>query len=333
MPKCDVCGVSFGEGFPACPICGVNVSAGTSMGAVDLEMVEEVAAEQETESRAATDVSFEPDPAVFQIDGHLGKGLVKPQQVELEPDGYHFKYDQPKTSFARKEPVQKVVEFRVTQEDMERQARQEAEQSQPPIEAETLAEAVEVAAGAPVAADERAQVAPAKMVAELHEIEVETETEPTAELTEPVIETESESNEAPVEAEPPEEAAQPEEPVAELSPEPLAEEPLPEPELELPSPPEVIWTGKQTGILTKNRYEITNQSVYSLGIYGQKVVEVELEAITAVKRSQSLLGQLLGSGDVAIYGPNSQNPLLVLSGVKHPAKITRLLEDLIKARK
>ncbi len=329
MPKCHVCGVSFGDGFPACPICGVTVSAGTSTRAVDSEMVEEVAAEQETGSRTATNVSFEPDPAVFQIDGHLGKGLVKPQQVEVEPDGYHFKYDQPKTSFSRKEPVQKVVEFRVTQEDMERQAQQETEQSQPPLDE---AETAKVAAGAPTV-DERRQVAPAETGEELHEIELEAEAEPTANLTEPVNETESELNEAPLQAESPEEEAQPEEPVAELPAEPLDAEPLPEPELELPSPAEVIWTGKQTGILTKNRYEITNRSVYSLGVYGQKVVEVELDAITAVKRSQSLLGQLLGTGDVAIYGSNSKNPLLVLSGVKHPAKITRLLEDLIKERK
>ncbi|NLY76030.1 MAG: PH domain-containing protein [Firmicutes bacterium] len=233
-----------------------------------------------------------------QFETHLGKGLIKPVAVESSIDGFHFKYDE-----ALRQPVkpetskpEKIVEFRVSGEAeslREKEAEREAEatiEPEAPVEAE--------------AAKEAPTVEPVMEVVAEPEPEVSEDTGVDQTQADGEIEL---SKDAPV-----------------MEPEPAEAGNSPETEAEL------LWEGPRTwyGLCRKERYRITDRTVALFDGDGQKITEVEWRIVARICLKQNWWSKLLGIGDLAIIGRNSEN-LLVLEGIGQPERLRDLLTRLI----
>jgi hypothetical protein len=109
MPYCPECGIHYLQPNSTCVSCGRDLSEASN----SPDPQSETFGKSEAPVPNETVIDFgEFRP---QVDSHLGKGLVKPQSVEVGMDGFHFKYDQPPQKFVKSEALKdKIVEFRVT---------------------------------------------------------------------------------------------------------------------------------------------------------------------------------------------------------------------------
>lgn len=305
--------------------------------AMEFEMQLEVGSASETGSRegsAAAERGFDDVP------GHLGKGLIKPQVKALEPDGYHFRYDEPKLNFVKTDYLQeKTAEFRVSGEDMEKlkeiKALETDQSSVPsPEDTEVKETGPELSetpgsggAGAVSATEMQDNVGETELPIAPGTVTPESGSQSEAEN---IGETEAET----ISAENAEAVTPDLTPAAEGELGPAENEILPEPELVVEPEAETLWTGVRTryGFASKDGYRITNREIRALGSYGQTLDTVEISAVTAVRAERPFPGRLFGVGDVQIYTRNAVTPVLTLKSVKEPAKVQRLLEELIRVR-
>jgi hypothetical protein len=236
----------------------------------------------------------------FELDGQLGKGIIKPQKVELATDGVHFKYDTPSHNFIKAEPIkEKPREYRVTCSDMESNTMEDVCKSNEPLITEIVA---------PVP-DNVEVVSEAETPVDIPVREEETVPEVLANEDLP-MKTESETTFEPVTMEN------------------LTAPTLPE--SNITNDVAVIWEASQTWLKLplKNIYRITNRSLIILGKYNNKILEVSLSLITGVSLKQSWFAKLFGVGDLLIIIPDFSDPKVVLRGIPKPAKVKQLIESL-----
>ena len=240
----------------------------------------------------------------FQIDGHLGKGIIKPQKIELETDGVHFKYDTPSHNFIKAEPIkEKPQEYRVTSSDMESNTMEDVFKNKESLLAELLPpirDNVEVSTE-----DKTLEDIP---VGEEEPVPDGLTNELLLLMNEPGTRTES------------------------IAMETLTELTLPETELKASNDSAIIWEGAQTWlkIPLNNVYRVTNRSLIIVGKYNNKLLEVSLALITGVALRQSWFAKIFGVGDLLIAIPDFSAPKVVLKGIAKPAKVKQLLEDLCR---
>ena len=234
----------------------------------------------------------------FQADGQLGKGIIKPQKIELATDGVHFKYDTPSHTFIQAEPIkEKPREYRVTSSDMEPNTVEDVYIAKEPV-------LEQVVPPIPEANNLVAEVIPAQEEEDLSNVVV--------------------NDDIPLMTEP-ETILEP------LTMEEEVEEPnLPEPELKETYEAEVIWEARQTWfkIPLGNVYRVTGRSLIILGKYHHKLLEVSVSLITEVTLRQSGFAKLFGIGDLLISIPDFSAPKVVLRGIPQPARVKLMLENL-----
>jgi hypothetical protein len=235
-----------------------------------------------------------------QTEGHLGKGIIKPQKVELATDGIHFKYDTPSHNFIKAEPVkERPREYRVTSSDMELKTFEDVITKQEPLK-ELL----------PPIKENENEVREEPSLVEIPEEQEELEMD-RPEIDIP-LENESEIITETV--------------VLELITEPV----LPEPELPTSNETDnnIIWEATQTWLKIPlgNIYRLTQHSLVILGKNNNKLLDVNLSLITEVSVRQSWLGKLLGVGDLLISIPQFAAPKVVLGGISEPNKAKQLFE-------
>lgn len=242
------------------------------------------------------------DIAYSQADGHLGRGIIKPQKVELSVDGVHFKYDTPAHDFFKAEPIrEKPREYRVTDSDMMEfktidgiNTVKDDEASIPSVQEK--AEAVEKVESPLIPAVSQEEPICDSITAEGDLLENET-----VKLPEPVI------------------------------PDFIAEAELTGPESVIPTDTVVIWEAGQTlfTIPLGNIYRVTGRSLIVCDKFDNRLLEVSLALITGVSVRQSWLAKLFGVGNLLISLPEFSIPKLVLSGIKEPFKAKQVIEGLI----
>jgi hypothetical protein len=316
MAYCSECGAHYGDNDSVCSSCGRNLTKEFEPEAEETPSVGLLKPETEvTANFQADDAVVEtieilglgassemlPDPnidsALFHPDGHLGKGIIKPQKVELESDGVHFKYDTPSHSFIKTEPVkEKPREYRVTSSDMESNTADDVYIAKGPV-IEELAPPIQ----------ENTDVVPETIPAWEEELvpniladeDISLITEPET-ILEPVVV------------------------------EPITEPTIPESEQKDNSEPGIIWEAGQTwfGIPRSNIYRVTGRSLIILGKYNNKLLEVSLVLITGVTLRQSWFAKLFGVGDLLITVPSFPAPKVVLRGISQPIKVKQILENL-----
>lgn len=241
------------------------------------------------------------DIAYSQADGHLGKGIIKPQKVESSVDGVHFKYDTPAHDFVKAEPIrEKPREYRVTDSDMEFKTidgintAKDDEASIPSVQEK--AEAVAKVESPLVPAVSQEEPIHDHIAAEDDLLENET-----VKLPEPVI------------------------------PDFIAEPELVGPETAIPKDTVVIWEAGQTlfTIPLGNIYRVTGRSLIVCDKFDNRLLEVSLALITGVSVRQSWLAKLFGVGNLLISLTEFSAPKLVLNGIKEPVKAKQVIEGLI----
>lgn len=323
MAYCSVCGLSNQTDDRVCAGCG-----------------SELAREPEQEHGTHP---FNGDAAVFNrelmngfsgfgmvvdqdLESQLGKGLIKPHAIELEIDGFHFKYDKPARNFAKTENVkEKVVEFRLTCPDS----------SSETIGEETSLREIPQEDSAPDEFSDNHQTVENQETTEAKA--VETNLVDAGPVEEPV---EGEAIDTIMESDDP---SQDQEMwvAGEISTGTGANFPvesefipgfeLPEPELETDEDRVILWEDSQRwfGIPLNNQYRISNNSLQIIDRLARKFSEVDLTLISEVRLHQSWWDKLFKTGDLSVSVKHLPEKGLKLSGVHHPEKVYRLLEALI----
>jgi hypothetical protein len=315
MAYCSECGAHFDENDTLCSSCGRdlgqenNQQPGTDPGA------RKISTNADSLNFSADGAGLEPfgletennESAFSQADSQLGKGIIKPQKIELATDGVHFKYDAPVHSFVKAEPAkEKPREYRATDLDTELKTAEEvlttkgsfeeSESMSPVNENLESTDETQIPVEHRVSQDE--QIADDISV---EEIDLAPES-PT--LTEPIIDTLTQSV--------------------------LTEPVLPEPELPLSDEGDiVIWESVQTwfGIPLGRIYRLTKRSLLILGKYDDKLLDLSLTLITEVSVRQSWFGKLLGIGNLLISAPDFVSSKVVLKGISRPAQVMQLLQN------
>jgi hypothetical protein len=269
-------------------------------------------------------------------ESQLGKGLIKPCSVELEIDGFHFKYDKPVRNFVRPENMkEKVVEFRVTCPDPGSgpgtHAGEVVESFQTPKE--TVFE--EVSQADTVSQEVGAEVS--QQITDgvqnfMPEDAVKTETaDSTVEPENQNINPLNENMESVPDAEmwvAGDIVDGPEDGTLETRFMPNFE--MPEPELETSEDRVILWEDSRhwLGIPLANQYRISNGTLQIIDRLARKFSEVDLVLISEVRLRQSWLDKLLNTGDLTIFVKHLPDTGLKLSGVRNPEKVRRLIEEL-----
>lgn len=259
------------------------------------------------------DMSPEPgkaEPGGFDYESQLGKGIIKPQKVEMAVDGVHFKYEIPPHSFKKEGPVKgRLKEHRVTGNDMKLTSPDETGLKNTFLEEHILSSIVDQEMAEPVV-DREAQ-AP--------------------------LENQEDSGEGiPVESvkveAPPDESE-------EVAEEPVIKGILSEPEIRVPSPSEndgqgfdeesVIWEGAQSWykIPIGNCYKVTGRKLMIFDKYQHKLLDVSLSMIAEITVKQSWVGKLMGIGDLLISIPEFAASGIVLGGISEPFHVKNILEE------
>ncbi len=287
-----------------------------------LDALREVVSTAEPGSAAMT-ANFGTE-VVSVSDGHMGKGLIRPQVVAVESDGYHFRYDEPKTNVVKMEQTpEQTVEFRVTGEQMEKlKAEQfpmevEAVVDTPPETDPSLAEALLADSAVDADTGEAPEVAETVAVPPLDDAIFEPVVVNLDELLEGSPEPMGEAGSEP-------ERESEIELIEELEPE--NETPLPEPELTLepqstPEPlPVMLWDAKP-------KFEITSKTVSVFGHYGQVAERLDLNQVRRIALERSFWGLLFGFSTLKFFTANPAEPALVIKGVKRAGEIRALIDN------
>lgn len=330
MSFCPNCGVRNEKSVEICTNCGGNLlmtnqhpvsdfprTPNQNFGMTENDLAEQAMAPPD-------DFSATPQDATeyvrcSRIDSQLGKGTITPNAVERGIDGYHFKYDEPLRSITKAEPAkEKKVEFRVTEPEM-------SPANEPPDKA---------GIDLPGPFGDVARETPDPEATEFSVKTGETpETQSNAAPDSAVV------SEAPA-AEFPDGGFPADEGGSGSIPEeiPPCEKETSLPVQEAEPPPmqsgrawRVIWEGKgcMLGISFGPHYQITDQSI-RIADARNGVAEYPLSKIAMLKVKQNWLGRLCGCGDlVATVRGTAGETSLSLKAIPHPAKVLRIIADLI----
>lgn len=247
-----------------------------------------------------------------QMESHLGKGMIKPQAVELGMDGVHFKFDLPPRNFSKVEPIkEKPKEYRATAMGGVIEVENEIDKLKESLINKPLVEDLIESTTTEIEEPTR-QTRKGEPVV-LQELSSETGL-----MSEESLLTDSDIS------------VEPESVVEEVFPEPI----LPEPELEYAQEFSSVWEDHQTWfrIPYGNQYRITNRSLLIYGNYNRKLLEVSLHLITNVSLQQSWFAKLMGIGDLRLTIRDFMLSYVVLAGITEPEKVQELLEDLCNIR-
>ena len=281
-------------------------------------------------------------------ESQLGKGLIKPYTIEFGIDGFHFKYDKPLRNFAKQENnKEKVVEFRVTCPEPDAALPEKPEFSagnEVITELETPRDNVPNRDIAPNTVLEpgisEIETFEERMSGEASETNLENQnTIPEADGVDPVKEPEQAGE---IDVSETAETKLPDRelpPVNEMetSPEDTALETgmipgfaVPEPEIHEDKP--VVWEDHERwlGIPLTHHYRISTRSLQIIDRLVRKFSEVDLELISEVKLRRSWLDKILNTGELTVFVKHLPDTGLKLSGIRHPEKVRRLLEERIQ---
>ncbi len=250
------------------------------------------------------------EPGGFDSESQLGKGIIKPQKVEMAVDGVHFKYEIPPHSFKREGPVKgRLKEHRVTGNDMKLKSPDETGLKNTFLEEQMLSQISDQEKAEP-GVDQEGQ-AP--------------------------LENQEDSGEGiPVE---PVKVEVPPDDREEVAEEPVVKELLSEPEIPEPALSEndgyrfeedsVIWEGTQSWykIPISNCYKVTDRKLMIFDKYQHKLLDVSLSMIAEITVRQSWVGKLMGIGDLLISIPEFAASKIVLGGISEPFKVKNILEE------
>ena len=303
MLYCSKCGVGYHTEDSICHSCGnpiINESKSYNMEKETIGIGLEATNEYLNHEIALND----SNPSSKE-ECHLGKGLIKPHSVDLEIDGFHFKYDKPARSIAKSEAFKdKVVEFRVTS---------------PELPAEPKSDLV-------VKLDNEesivSTVSPIENLEKTIEEEIP-ESESKDEIN-PIQECINNNQELWVADEVLNDSIN----EACLENEPVS---ISEPELEIVTDGKVLWEdfSRWLGIPIAKRYRIFKNTLQISDSIEHRFSEVDLQLISEVKLRKSWWDKLMGIGDLVISVKNIVGTPLVLSGIRRPETVQRLFEDLI----
>ncbi|HBF39725.1 MAG TPA: hypothetical protein DDW50_20730 [Firmicutes bacterium] len=251
----------------------------------------------------------------FQNESQLGKGIIKPQKIEMATDGVHFKYETPTHSFMKEGPVkEKPKEYRVTFDDMELKTLNE-------ISLEKISQ--ELPTPPTLMQDEIIEKPSEEKTDE--ETLIENEGKPKESLLEEfnepdVLQADVESKII-------------EEPISELISEPVFPEPeLSEPNDNIAYEDVAVWEGTQSWLKIPigNRYRVTRSSLIIFDKNHYKLFDVALSLISEISVKQSWIDKLLGIGDLLVSIPEFAATKVVLGGISEPYKVKTMIEQLIK---
>ena len=268
-------------------------------------------------------------------ESQMGKGLIKPNSIEVGMDGFHFKYDRPLGNFVKAEPISnKVLEYRAKNNEPEHNLMTDnllisetvnvAEDGQFMPEVQDIAEMSEALPDVDAPVSEENEVLTGDDSVEPIEAEPSgVEIVPAAE--EPYTESELDQLELVLD--------EPEFPGPELLEPELLEPEYPQPEFKLRSEYETLWGGRCTfmGIPLETSYRISAQSVLVSDRRLRKYSEIDLVLIVEVRLKQSWFDKIFGVGDILITVKDLPEPGLVLSKIRNPEEVYKLLQDLIRA--
>lgn len=326
MAYCSVCGIHYQTDTLVCAGCG-------SILAVEVKQehrIHPVSGESAIYDGAPiNDFCGSGMQASQDPESQLGKGLIKPHSIELDIDGFHFKYDKPVRNFAKLEKAkEKVVEFRVTCPEPASELSPAETSREEPLSKEIIQEEI---------LHKRAQVHDNQQNIETEEIieaeaaevsgivgskdaeDINISPEKNDQLTDEGMWVAGEILIEKVMESP-------------LEPELISEFDLPEPELQTDEEMVILWEDFQRwfGIPLTNQYRISNRSLQITDRLALKFSEIDLPMISEVTLQQSWLGKLFNTGDLMISVKHLPDTRLKLAGVRNPEKVHCLLEDLIK---
>ncbi len=265
-------------------------------------------------------ISPEPgkaEPGGFDYESQLGKGIIKPQKVEMAVDGVHFKYETPPHSFKKEGPVkERPKEYRTTGNDMGLKSPDEMSLKNTFLEEHILSQIVDQ---------------------EKVESVVDQEESPRESERQATLESVEESGEQiPVESV---KAEVPPDEREEVTEEPVIKELISEPEIPEPELSEdyghrldgdnVIWEGAQSWykIPIGNYYKITGRKLMIFDKNQHKLLDVSLSWIAEITVKQSWVGKLIGIGDLMISIPDFAASKIVLGGISEPFKVKNVIEE------
>ncbi len=308
MPYCEDCSINYQSDDVVCASCGNKLT-------IEPE-AEKVSAPPDFDESQVENTRYhhrngiKSGPADI-VETHIGKGLIKPNLVEQDLEGFHFKYDKPLSNFVKAETYKdKVVEFRVTCPDTETE--ESGKKNEPASIIQPLVEGSE-----PVLGQQMPEMNP--KTESIGSSIVNNRVEPSTDENEWIageisgdaidgINLELESTGKPI---------------------------LPEPELKTTDETEeveVLWedTQKWLGISLSKQYRITNRSLQIIDGANRRFSEVDISLISDVQLQQSWLGKLFGIGTLVISVSNLPGSKLLLTGLRNPERVLHLLEELLK---
>lgn len=296
-------------------------------------------------------------------DNHLGKGLIKPTSIQVAIDGYHFSYEKPTPRFAKAESFMKetAAEKRVVNPEFDISA-SKPETVQPLIgkyEPVDLEKVIEEALRDPVPEESQTEsddqeldkIEADRIPVEMAEDEKEgiSKDDPGLEEQEILL-----SEDEPLGSEPespaellPEEMAKTvaaeADPVLEAGPE-TASETGSEPELGLEAEPEpdsepelaktietTFLAGRQTwfGVPLPSLYRVTNIGVVLVDS-SNRSRQIPWEAIAGIRLKQSVVGKILGVGNIELLLEEGASSPVVIEGVLKPKEVLKKIEELLE---
>lgn len=348
MTYCSVCGISNEKDSRICTSCGSELVRVPEQEQENHSLNGDVAVFKRTLLNDSSDFGMAGDR---DPESQLGKGLIKPHSIELEIDGFHFKYDKPVRNSIKTENVkEKVVEFRVTCPDTGSEASwNEASMIEtsfgetlslvtPPDESLPGTSQQELVPEGTVQ-DEISGEATHPAVNENHQsVEIEGTIQP--EAVETTLEVDIDDADTAIEND-----IQPSDngmwvageiltgPGADstIGSEFIPDFELPEPELGNGEDRVILWEDCERwfGIPLVNQYRISNRSLQVVDRMARKFSEVDLALISGVTLHQSWLDKLFKTGNLMVSVKHLPDTGLKLTGIRNPEKVYRLIEELI----
>lgn len=347
MAYCSECGNHNDESRLICEVCGHDLS-------VFDEMVTEVAQTQtafspdipnDTDGDYAgaadhpVEAIFEasvkkmpvPEDTVKQVHGNenvhlmsqddvqLGKGLIKPTQVQVGIDGYHFSYEKPAPHFGKPESFTEAgtAEKRVVVPDDAAPvfnipaALNITDTAESTVTSDAIAQSFSEETDSPDAAENEGGIEGEKLSESNQDDDgdiVKEKPEDNEDLNVPEpVGGETLASENQLNLEPDDSAA------------------------EVPEETEfMIRTGRQTwfGVPLPGTYRVTNRAV-TVTDQNNQTYEMSLESIQRVTLCQSFLAKLLGIGTVKLIPKKEDITPLTITGVVQPKELVKKIESLL----
>lgn len=239
---------------------------------------------------------------------HLGKGLVKPSNIEVGVDGFHFHYEKPVHNFVKTETITKgnSKELRVTNPQYNLDAptvREDENRGENEVKNEEKITKIQFDAGEEIDAQTADDLECKENLSEINSSEInstELNSEPFEDEVLPVSYQEKELPEK-----------------ADLTPGDAGLEPI------------TLFQGRFTwyGVPLPTFFKIKDYAII-LTDHNNQETEIILNEIRTVDLYQNWLAKLLNVGDIILCVAGENMPL-VLSGVTKPKKILKILEEVI----